>query len=407
VKANRWSKYTKVWLVLILTIPFLSGCWDRLEIEDRAVILGLSIDKASNKDLGERKKVAYTKEDFPKPSTGPIRLTVQIAIQGRIPLGPVQGGGGGEAKSVWVLSVVGETIDDAIMNLQQQMAYRLFFGHLRVIVISDEIAKNGVQNINDYFRRNSEIRRTVWMLVSKSDAKKAMTITPPLERVPTLYLMEAINQSVLLGKFPIDFLGIFWSASSAKGREPFLPLIEVKGNNIFLSGIAYFRGDKMVGTTEPNEILVVMELMNEKKGGYGLLKSIDDKGSFMVEATSRKTKIRVDIRDGKPHVIAKTHLELNLVEKSNEQFEINKPAMIKKLEQIVQKDIGETRKKLVMKTQQKGADIFGFGEYVRAKQPQFWNQHVKTKKKWEEMYKGITFENDVSVNIRRIGMKAR
>ncbi|MEW9668532.1 hypothetical protein [Ammoniphilus sp. 3BR4] len=68
-----------------------------------------------------------------------IRLTVQIAIPGRIPLGPGEGGGGGE-KPVWVLDVVGHTIGDALSNLQQQVADRLFFGHLRVIAVSEAVA---------------------------------------------------------------------------------------------------------------------------------------------------------------------------------------------------------------------------------------------------------------------------
>jgi spore germination protein KC len=410
VKERRWNKYLKACLVLLLTFPFLSGCWDRLEIEERSFVLGFAIDQASP-EKKEEKKVTHSKENFPKPTTGKIRLTAQVAIQGRIPLGPAQGDGGGGSggqKPVWVLSVTGDTVDDAIMNLQQQMAYRLFFGHLRVIVISEEIAKKGIQNINDYFRRNSEIRRTVWMLVSKGEAKKALLTAPPLERVPTLYLIKTIEQAVNLGKFPLDFIGIFWSASSAKGREPFLPYIEIKGDNILLSGIAYFRGDQMVGTTEPHEIAIAMEVMGIETGGYSVLKPAPDQhGAFMAEATGRKTKIRVEIRNGKPHVIAKIHVEANLVEKSTEQFAVNKPIMLKKLEQVVEKGLGEGQKKLVKKTQQKGADIFGFGEYVRAKHPKFWNEHVKTDKKWQEMYKDITFKSDVLVSIRRVGMKAK
>ncbi|MEC2132312.1 Ger(x)C family spore germination C-terminal domain-containing protein [Brevibacillus centrosporus] len=62
---------------------------------------------------------------------------------------------------------------------------------------------------------------------------------------------------------------------------------------------------------------------------------------------------------------------------------------------------------LIKQTQAKSADIFGFGEYVRAMEPQYWNQKVKTKERWQEMYKDITVDLQVNIEIRRVGMKAR
>lgn len=75
-----------------------------------------------------------------------IRVAAQIGLPGRIPLGPGEGGGqtdGGGQNTVWVIEVVGHSIDDALMNLQQQISGRLFFGHLRVIVVSEAVAKKG------------------------------------------------------------------------------------------------------------------------------------------------------------------------------------------------------------------------------------------------------------------------
>ncbi|MEW9673118.1 Ger(x)C family spore germination protein [Ammoniphilus sp. 3BR4] len=410
--SNLWKKTIQVWCVLVLIFPFLTGCWDRLEIEERAVILGMAIDTAGEEEVKEEKKVTHLKEDFPKPTTGKIRLTAQIAIQGRIPLGPGEGGGGGggQKKPVWVLHAVGDTIDDAIMVLQQQIAYRLFIGHLRVVVISEEIAKKGVQNINDYFRRNSEIRRTVWMMVSQGDADKAMLTVPPLERIPTLYLMETMNQSVKLGKLPPSFLGLFWSASSAHGREPFLPYIEVKEDNIFVQGLAYFRGDKMVGRTEPLQIAIVMQLLGVETAGYSVLITVPEDpspGAIMTQGTSRKAKIRSEIRNGRPHFNIQVHIEADIVEKSNEQFDVNKPGMIAKIEKEIAEKQEKSQAKLIKQTQEKGSDIFGFGEYVRAKHPDYWNEHIKTKEKWREMYKEATFESQVNISIRRVGMKAQ
>ncbi len=42
----RQSKTASLLLVFLLTIPMLTGCWDRQEIEERAVVLGIGIDTA-------------------------------------------------------------------------------------------------------------------------------------------------------------------------------------------------------------------------------------------------------------------------------------------------------------------------------------------------------------------------
>lgn len=165
------------------------------------------------------------------------------------------GQGTGSQSPVWVLSANGLTINDALMNLQQQLSDRLFYGHLRVIVVSDTVARKGIQNLNDYLRRLPEVQRTAWMLVSKGDAKDFMTATPQLERVPTLYLLATMDNAVKMGKLPNDFLGIFFSSSSAKGQEGYLPYLSIKKEFTFeIAGLAYFKNDKMVGTTNSQQI---------------------------------------------------------------------------------------------------------------------------------------------------------
>lgn len=60
---------------------------------------------------------------------------------------------------------------------------------------------------------------------------------------------------------------------------------------------------------------------------------------------------------------------------------------------------------LISETQRKQSDIFGFGEYVRAKAPAYWNRQIKTLEAWHDMYKEITVEIEPSIRIRRVGMK--
>ncbi|GBG11535.1 spore germination protein GerC [Paenibacillus agaridevorans] len=400
-------------LVLLLFMPLLAGCWDRLEIDDRAVVLGVSIDEVSNQEgEEEEQEVSHVKGSLPPPSKGMVRIGVQIALPGRIPLGPGEAGGGnGETKdTVWVISVVGHTVDDAFMNLQQQISARIFFGHLRVIVLSESVAKKGIENINDFFRRNPEVRRMAWMMVAKGRAEKLIEASPKLERVPTLYLMSTLENSIRMGKFPKNYIGQFWSNSSKLGQEGFLPYIDIKENeNVGVQGLAYFRGNHLVGTTKPAEISGFLGIRGVNPAGYRAVVQLEKDNSnktVMTNVTHRYSRINLDIKDGLPRFRILVELEANLEEKINGELSIDDPETIRRIEQVQSETSAVFYQNVIRQTQLKGSDIFGFGEQVRAKKPGYWNKNIGSKEKWQEMYKRLEFDIDVNVKIRRVGMNA-
>lgn len=199
-------------IVLLLVFPLLAGCWDRLEIEERATILGISLDIAKPESPEEEGEIAHIKE--PPPSRRRNDSDDCSNCHSRtIAFRPGYGrrsGWGGDQSPIWVIDVAGHTMDDCMANLEQQVADPLFLGHLRLIVISEAIARKGLSDINDFLRRNSEVRRAAWMIVSEGRAAKVMQAAPELERIPTLYLLSTLDNAVSRGKFPSDFLGIFW-----------------------------------------------------------------------------------------------------------------------------------------------------------------------------------------------------
>ncbi|MED1951713.1 Ger(x)C family spore germination protein [Brevibacillus centrosporus] len=412
MKIQPWINQAKLIVVILLLVPFLAGCWDRLEIEERAVVLGISVDTAETDAEKEEQEISHIRGKFPEPKKEMIRVAAQIGLPGRIPLGPGEGGGqtdGGGQNTVWVIDVVGHSIDDALMNLQQQISGRLFFGHLRVIVVSEAVAKKGLENLSDYFRRNSEVRRMAWLVISKGRAVELMKAAPKLERVPTMYLMSTLDEAVRLGKFPSDYIGLFWSDSSKRGKEGFLPYMQLKKEqNVELLGMAYFQNDKMVGTTKPFEIAAYMGIRGLNPAGYRSFVRVGNTPYVVnLYATYRKSKIRVQIKNGLPHFLVQTFIEVNLEEKSNEKGLVITSALLEQIERQDEQGAVKFYEGLIKQTQAKSADIFGFGEYVRAMEPQYWNQKIKTKERWQEMYKDITVDLQVNIEIRRVGMKAR
>jgi spore germination protein KC len=397
----------KIIIVFLILIPILSGCWDSKEIEQRATVLAIGIDKASEEERKNEDEISHLGKKFPIPDEDMIKVTVQIAVPGRIPLGPQQPGG--TEQPVLVLAVVGHTLEDAMLNLQQEVADEVFLGHLRIIVLSEEIARHGTARFNDFLRRNPEIRRTASLVVSKESASKYMNLTPELERVPSLYLADMVDNLTAIGKFPPSFIGLFWTIYSSKGQDPYLPYLALKGKKtIQLNGLAYFQGDKMVGKTSPLEIGVFMAIRGIGRGGYGAFAEVPGKDeSVLVRAVSRKTRTKVALKNGRPHVSIRIQYESEIDEKESAIILLSDSAILKQIEKETSKNTKKSVEKLIAKTQKMNADIFGFGEHFRAKLPQYWNKNVKTKEKWDEIYQDVTFDVKVDSHIHRVGMKSK
>lgn len=397
----------KLVFLLFLLVPLLTGCWDSREIEKRAVILAIGIDRAGPDAEEQEENVGHKEERIPIPEEQMIELIAQIAVPGRIPLGPQTGGG--EQKPVLVVHVFGHTIEDAMLNLQQEISDEVFLGHLRVIVLNEEVAKDGVNRFNDYLRRNPEIRRTASLVVSKEKASTYMEMVPELERVPSLYLATMVENLVELGKFPESFIGLFWSILSSKGQDGYLPYFKIKGKEtIQINGLAYFKGDKMVGKTTPPEIGSFMAGIGEEEGGYGAFVEVPDTDEVvLVRAMERKTRIKATLKNGKPHILVKVRYESNIDEKESLDIDIKTDEDIRSLEKAFSKRTSQTLRDLISKTQKAKSDIFGFGEHFRAKFPRYWSKNVKTKENWQNIYENLSVDVEIATHIRRVGMKAK
>ncbi|WP_101302114.1 Ger(x)C family spore germination protein [Acetivibrio saccincola] len=49
-------------------------------------------------------------------------------------------------------------IDEAMLKMTSKSSRKLFNLHLRMLVISEEVARRGIKNVVEYFLRNNEYR---------------------------------------------------------------------------------------------------------------------------------------------------------------------------------------------------------------------------------------------------------
>lgn len=384
----------------------LSGCWDRYELEERANILGLSIEIAEKHRVKDVPEVTHIEGKFPDNEGDTIyKVTAQLAVPGKIKLGPEGGGGQGSEKTAWVLETYGYTMKDAMANLQQQLAEKIYLGHLQIVVVPEELAEMGLTDITDFLRRDYEVRRTAWLIVSEGKASKVLEAAPPLETVPSLYLSDTLKHAAKFGKLPREYLGKYWVDVSDVGIDAVLPLVKVIDNNrILVNGLVYFNEEKMVGKMSPIEIGAFLAMKEKNPGGYSLAVSLGkNDGTYLVESLERKSKIKVDIKNGKPTAFIEVKIDA-MIEEETQANNLNEETL-KQVEKATNEVAHEIFSNLIKQLQEDQSDILGIGATMRALHPDYWRTEVKNEEKWPEIYKEMEIELTVEYSIKRSGME--
>jgi spore germination protein KC len=151
-----------------------------------------------------------------------------------------------------------------------------------------------------------------------------------------------------------------------------------------------------------------MAIKGLNPAGYrGYVKMEGTPNIVTIYSTSRKSKLDVQIKNNRPYFTLSILIEVNLEEKLNEKFLVSNSRTLSEIQQSNQDSLKKAVESLIKDMQDKGTDIFGFGEYVRAKKPSYWNRQIKTKEKWQQSFKDISVEVKAVARIRRIGMKAK
>ncbi|MFF0827536.1 Ger(x)C family spore germination protein [Brevibacillus sp. NPDC003359] len=373
------GKSLRYFALLIVCTSLLTGCWDRRELEERASVLAIAIDQDENDE-------------------NLYKMTVQIPIPIKIAGSSGKGGGSG-ADAVKIMSVTGRTVTDASNNLQMRLNQRLFLGHTRILALSEEIARKGIQDIMDSFRREPQIRRLLWPIVVRGKASTLLEIKPRIEPIPVVFLMGLIENGMKLGRIPDQTLGDYFNQTSNLTMEPFLNYVEASKNEVSWKGVAVFRGHKMMGILDHLQTWALLQLRNEKPGGDIVIALPETKNGY-VSFRPHFAKKKVTIHDD---FSATFHCELqgDIVELT-EDLHITPEQFVTQMQALIKKEMEKRSKKLLQQLQkQYNSDVLKLGLILRAKHySDYWKTH-----NWKKDFRDFPIRVKYTIKLRRLGME--
>lgn len=162
----------------------LTGCWDRVEIDQRGFVVGVAIDKPTT-----------GKEAHDGHSADRYRVTYQIVIPSAMKQssgksgGAGSGSGSGSGKAYFNITAQERSLSALTAKMSLRTSRQPFMEHLKTIVVSSEMANaEGLGDMFDYFLRDKDMRRSAHVLISSDEAKPMLELEVPNEPLPALYL---------------------------------------------------------------------------------------------------------------------------------------------------------------------------------------------------------------------------
>lgn len=386
-KRRHFMKSVLLLLGISGTTPFLSGCWDRIEITDLAIVTAAAIDKNDNDQ---------------------IELSVQVFIPSSISSGGGgQGGGssqGGGAVTTLVRYEKGSNISDALSKLQSKLPRKVFWGHCKIFVFGEKLAKEGIQEQLDFLLRHPQPREKANVYVSKGKAKPILESLPPLENYSGEVLRELsdlhIGMLVTMQDLDEMLTGIPQAAAL-----PFVKILPPAKGQTKLQGIPYiagtavFKKDKMTGMMTEKETRGLLWLRDEVESYTVTIKPKGVKGEISLSPVSAKVKIIPQIINEKWRLSVKVITDGAVIQNGT-NLNLSNPKSLNAAERAYQKDIEKRIEMAFLNTQHKKADILGLGKDFYRKYPKQFN---KVDNHWDEIFAEMEVEVDVAAHIRRQG----
>jgi len=370
--------------LIICIILTCSGCWDRRELKSLAIISGFAIDRV--------------------PGTNQVQVTVQILNISKVSSGS-QGGGEGQGGGAVLISAQGPTVYEALLECTHKTSRQLFFPHAQVLLISEDLAREGISNDIDFFLRNHEIRDTIWVMVTKGKAADILNTKPMLEQISSQDLSKmVITRAVTSMASGLNLYEVVKRITS-KSSAPLTSYIEkIKDNQqerLSLTGTAVFnRNLQMVGTLSGRETRGLLWAINQAHRGVLVVKTPGSNGYTSIEVLRAKGAIKPEISNGKLLIKIKIHC-ISTVQDTQGYLDMESRAVWESLQSRGETVISNDIMMAVKKSRQLNVDIFGFGDAVYKKYPDQWKQMQSN---WQDVFNDLNVQVSVDLVIRRSGL---
>jgi spore germination protein KC len=380
-----------LFILIILSAIFLTGCWSSREVNTLAIAVCMGIDKTENGYL-VTEQVLNPRVMASKKATAESPVVIYTAE--------------------------GNDLAETVRRFTTQSSRILYNADLRMVVFGEDVAKDGIQNILDYFLRNYEYRTDFYFVIAKnSTANEVLGTLTPIELVPgfSMYISLKMSEEKWAAMKSIRIIELV-NSIIADGDNPVLTGIEISQDEISpkstdilkqsgeykklkYTGLGAFNKDKLAGWLDEDESKGYNYITDNVKNTIEYA-DYDSKVKITYEILNAKSRTKVYFLENKPaiEVKIKTKCNIGIVEgefdvSAEENKQVLNKLLASKVKLLCEKALNKAQKEL--KT-----DIFGFGEAIHRKYPKTWE---KLKDDWNDKFTDLPVNITVEAETNQLG----
>jgi spore germination protein KC len=377
-------KIIRITLLVLLTIInsiVVTSCWNYREVDELSIVAGVAVDKGTN---------------------GLYKITAEI----------IKISGGKDTKTMAkTITMEGRTMFDAVRNGISLSGKKLYWSHTKVIILSKEIASEGIIKVIDWYSRDSETRADVHILISEGkSAGEIFSGQGVTEEIKSFVLDDMLKNQESMSKAPVTDILKFNNDLKAEGICAIAPVVNLKQmDGIMLPnimGTAIFKSDKLVGFLNGEETKNMIFVRNEIKGGVLIegMQGNDLTIPVSLEIFKNKTQV-TPVTNGKDIEINININTIAAIDEIEGTENLIDDEGRKKLEQNAGKMLKAQIESIIDKMQSVyDADIFGFGAKLREDKIKVW---YRVNNNWEETFKDLKVNVIAKVHIRNSSMLSK
>lgn len=366
-------------LLIMMSILFLSGCWDSVELDESIMVVGVGVSR-------------HGEDEY------------KIVMEAIAPsdVSPTEEAEAG--KSI-LLETTSPTLFEAAREIITVAKRRLFFTHTEVWIIHNELAMDEDMLIFlDILRREKMLRLNSFIFVSDVQPRDIFTTDYTFSNILSEELTSGAEYSKYVSDYPSvksrDFIRMMLSPLRT-GYLPTLTTLE-KNDNILsqLTGSAIFKNGKMVGKLSPEQSFGLMWLNNKVEGGSITVtdKDSDSKVSFKLISGDRDLETQLNGKDLTVDIyidalgsLADQHVRVDNINEWTRKFETL-------INEKIKRDIEDTLQKL---QNEFNTDTTSIGIHVYRNQVHDFN---KVKDQWDDIFSNATINIHVDTIITDKGL---
>lgn len=381
-------------LLCLFGLTILSGCWNRRELNELAIAVAAGVDRVDDR----------------------YRLSVQVVVPGQV----ASKKAGGDQAPATLYTAEGDTIFEAARRMTQVSPRKIYFSHLRMFVVGERMARQGISDTLDFLLRDHEFRTDFYLVATKGvTAQETLKIMTALEPIPANKLFNSMQTSERVWAPSVTVtLDELVDDLSSEGKHPVLTGLEIAGDpeagstpenvqsidtrtNLKFHGLGIFKSDKLIGWLNELESRGYHYIRGGVQSSVGSV-SCDGQGKVALETIRTDTKVKGKIAGSRPEIEIKVYVEGNVGDVECKGLDLTRTKSINELETKMEKRAEQMMTSVVTKVQkQYKVDIFGFGEAIRRADPGYWKQ---IKQDWDEQYfPRLRVRVKVDYHIRRTG----